>query len=103
VFKKLHVWTSEAVKRQGQFLSYAHLGHWFNLAPAELQAQEMNSPWFFRKQSKTSILTAQTMQLLCSQGHLDCRFDMVTMGATLLDCCLLIHAMQRNSTSGFVA
>ena len=42
----------------------------------------------FQEQSKTSILTPQTMQVLCyplTQGHLDYRFDMVIVGATLLE------------------
>jgi len=59
----------------------------------------------FEEQPETSTLTHNYYAaiMLPSQGHRDYRFDMVIMGATLLDCCLLTHAIQRKSTSGFVA
>ena len=88
VFKKLHVWTAEAVKHQGQFLAYAHLGHWLNLAYCRARIPRNEFAMVFQEQSKTAILTSQTMQVLCyplTQGHLDYRFDMVIVGAMLLE------------------
>ena len=85
MFKKLHVWTAEAVKHQRSISGVCAPGTL--VQPGTGRAPRNEFAMVFQEKSKTSILTPQpaTMQVLCSQGHLDYSFDMVIMGAVLLE------------------